>query len=155
MLRSSLRRLSLRLAAGGASGGRWVLYDALTGEEAPQDDAAAALLLGGPSAADATADSAAAGAAASPSAAGGDAGSSPPQGPQQADEQQQRRRVWVGIVGAPPAPAGGDLLPDLDAAGRQQQQAHVTRSPSKFVRLASGASPAAQRSPGPRKVLVS
>lgn len=119
VLRSCLRRLHLKLQNSGGS--RWVLYDCLTGEEAAEDDVAEALLAGG------------AGTDAATSAHGERGTPSPKPGPASttpgmANQQQQQQRVWVGLLGAPPVAAADD------AAARQQQ---ASRSPSKFVRLAS------------------
>lgn len=167
ILRSSLRRLHLRLQQGSAS--KWVLYDTRTGEQAAEDDSAAAALLAGPM-------SEAAAAAVATGGGPGTSGSmaSPPGGQQQsppaqqhAPQQQQQspqQRVWIGFLGAPPTPE----QPGLDSWDAQQQRRQQSpwqqrqqqgagqqpgqqpgQSPSRFARLAGSASP------GPRKVLVS
>ncbi len=165
VLRSSLRRLHLRLQQGGAS--KWVLYDTRSGEQAAEDDSVAAALLAGPWTAATAGAAGAASSAATPLRGQGEA--SPPVHAQQQQQQQQQQpqqqspqqRVWIGFLGGPPAPepTGADGW-DAQQPRRQQQSPWQQRqqhggaqqpgqSPSKFVRLAGGASP------GPRKVLVS
>ena len=157
LLRSSLRQLHLRLQQGGAS--KWVLYDTRSGEQAAEDESAAAALLGGPSAA--TAGGAGAGAAWPPQTQQQTSPAQQASSPQQAQQQSaQQQQVWIGFLGGPPHPSEADGW-DAQQQQRQQQspwqqrqqrstgQQQPAHSPSKFVRLASGASP------GPRKVLVS
>lgn len=151
LLRSSLRQLHLRLQQGGSS--KWVLYDTRSGEQAAEDESATAALLGGPSAA--TAGDAGAGAASPPQT---QQQTSPAQQASPPQQQSAQQKVWIGFLGGPPSEADGW---DAQQQQRQQQspwqqrqqrgtgQQQPAHSPSKFVRLASGASP------GPRKVLVS
>ncbi|EFN59982.1 hypothetical protein CHLNCDRAFT_133107 [Chlorella variabilis] len=141
VLRSSLRRLHLKLQQGGG-GSRWVLYDARTGDETAEDDAAAALLAGqGPASAAASPEPGTPPPSYAAAAAGGTPGSA------QRGQQQGPPRVWVGFIGGP-LPAAPEALPE-------QPPQQATRSPSKFVRLASSsASPVRAAGAGPRKVLA-
>jgi hypothetical protein len=165
VLRSSLRHLHLRLQQGGPSNSKWVLYDTRSGEQAAEDDSAAAALLAGPSSAVAAAAVSGSGGASAVSPPAGQQQASPAQQAQQHPQQQQQspqQRVWIGFLGGPPASeaAGADGW-DVQQQQRQQQQSpwrqrqqggagqQPGQSPSRFVRLAGGASP------GPRKVVVS
>ncbi|KAI3429426.1 hypothetical protein D9Q98_005520 [Chlorella vulgaris] len=144
VLRASLRRLHLKMQNSGGS--RWVLYDSLSGEETAEDDTAEALLAG--LGAEARGEAAAA-RTPSPSPAGGSSGGGGTPG-SAGRAQQAQQRVWVGFLGGPPAAEA-----DSRYAAQQQQQQQGTRSPSKFVRLASS-SPAPARSGGlaPRKIAL-
>ncbi|PSC74814.1 vacuolar sorting-associated 41-like protein [Micractinium conductrix] len=154
VLRSSLRRIHLRLPAAG--GAKWVLYDAHTGEEAVEDDAAAAL-LGGSSAAPTAAAAASprrAAAALPPRAALG-GGTSPEQQQQQQQQKQQhgqtptqQQRVWVGFLGGPPAAEQQQETGNGAQHEQQRQGPPPLRSPSKFA-------PSPLRSPSqPRRAML-